>query len=157
MNSLSQLNQELEPIFKLEILSKNPENGIGDFPRIISLDLGVIPLKMVFDRKYLTVSAGAPVEIIFKNRGIQPHNLLICEPGSLELVAKAAERMGSQPDALEKDYVPEMNEVLFSTKLISSQESVKLQFFAPQTPGRYPFVCTFPGHWQTMNGILEVE
>ena len=28
---------------------------------------------------------------------------------------------------------------------------------APKTPGRYPYLCTFPGHWKLMNGGLIVE
>jgi len=24
-------------------------------------------------------------------------------------------------------------------------------------PGRYPYLCTFPGHWKLMNGVLIVE
>jgi len=27
----------------------------------------------------------------------------------------------------------------------------------PEITGDYPFVCTFPGHWQTMNGVMTVE
>ena len=25
---------------------------------------------------------------------------------------------------------------------------------APAQPGNYPFICTFPAHWRTMNGVL---
>jgi uncharacterized protein len=28
---------------------------------------------------------------------------------------------------------------------------------APATPGEYPYVCTFPGHFLLMNGVLVVE
>lgn len=31
-----------------------------------------------------------------------------------------------------------------------------LRFNAPDQPGIYPFVCTFPGHWVVMNGIMVV-
>ena len=29
-----------------------------------------------------------------------------------------------------------------------------LHFRAPSVPGRYPYLCTFPGHWMIMNGEL---
>ena len=28
---------------------------------------------------------------------------------------------------------------------------------APSAPGRYPYLCTFPGHWVIMNGVMIVE
>ena len=31
-----------------------------------------------------------------------------------------------------------------------------LRFKAPSKPGIYPYVCTFPGHWVIMNGIMVV-
>ena len=31
-----------------------------------------------------------------------------------------------------------------------------LRFEAPQEPGVYPYVCTFPGHWIVMNGKMVV-
>ncbi|MFN7768434.1 MAG: hypothetical protein ACK5UC_14625 [Planctomycetaceae bacterium] len=27
---------------------------------------------------------------------------------------------------------------------------------APDAPGKYPFLCSFPGHWMAMNGVLTV-
>ena len=27
---------------------------------------------------------------------------------------------------------------------------------APDAPGDYLYMCTFPGHWRTMNGSMEV-
>jgi azurin len=61
------------------------------------------------------------------------------------------------PKASEKFYVPEIPEVLFATKMIGPQELYTLSFTAPTTPGQYPFLCTFPGHWRMMNGIMVVE
>ena len=31
-----------------------------------------------------------------------------------------------------------------------------MRFQAPAEPGIYPFVCTFPGHWVVMNGVMVV-
>jgi len=33
----------------------------------------------------------------------------------------------------------------------------ELNFTAPSAPGRYPYLCTFPGHWRIMRGVLIVE
>jgi azurin len=33
---------------------------------------------------------------------------------------------------------------------------VRLRFTAPEAAGEYEFVCTYPEHWMTMFGRLEV-
>jgi hypothetical protein len=35
-------------------------------------------------------------------------------------------------------------------------ESDTLKFTAPAKPGEYNFVCTFPGHWVRMYGVMLV-
>ena len=37
------------------------------------------------------------------------------------------------------------------------QDQFTISFRAPATPGRYPYLCTFPGHWMVMNGEMIVE
>jgi azurin len=32
-----------------------------------------------------------------------------------------------------------------------------LRFTAPTTKGKYPYICTFPGHWLVMKGEMVVE
>ena len=71
-------------------------------------------------------------------------------------VGLAAEAMVSSPDAFGKSFIPNTPEVLFSMRLIQPNETLQARFRAPKQPGSYPFVCTFPGHWRTMNGIVEV-
>jgi azurin len=107
--------------------------------------------------KEFTVEAGKPVEIIFENPDFMQHNLLITQIGSLETVGKAADKMAGDPKGAEKNYVPELPEVLFSTKLVNPQQTVTLRFIAPTKAGDYPFVCTFPGHWSIMNGTMKVS
>jgi azurin len=40
---------------------------------------------------------------------------------------------------------------------VQPDQNATVTFTAPTTPGEYPFVCSFPGHWVTMRGILRVE
>lgn len=47
--------------------------------------------------------------------------------------------------------------VLYNTHLIEAGERFDFEFTAPQVEGDYPFVCTFPGHWRMMQGILAVR
>jgi azurin len=41
--------------------------------------------------------------------------------------------------------------------MINPGAQFTIHFDAPKSPGRYPFLCTFPGHWVVMNGALVVE
>jgi hypothetical protein len=46
--------------------------------------------------------------------------------------------------------------VLKATRLVQRGESDRIEFTAPTTPGEYTFVCTFPGHWVRMYGVMLV-
>jgi azurin len=64
--------------------------------------------------------------------------------------------MANSKDAYAKIFVPVISEVLFSTPLVATGKSFKLAFKAPNKPGEYPFICTFPGHWRIMKGVIKV-
>ena len=57
----------------------------------------------------------------------------------------------------EKDYVPDLPDVLHFVPVIDPNKQHSLHFSTPEQPGDYPFICTFPGHWIAMQGILKVE
>jgi azurin len=121
-----------------------------------TIRIEAVRAQMKFDVSHITLAAGEEVEIEFVNADEMPHNLLITSPGAMETVSLAAEAMAKDPSAFAKHFVPETKDVLFSTPLVAPGESVRLRFTAPTRPDGYPFVCTFPGHWRTMNGTVEV-
>ena len=56
-----------------------------------------------------------------------------------------------------KYYLPESPEILAtSSRLIGLGQSDFIEFTAPANPGDYPYLCTFPGHWRLMHGVLKV-
>jgi putative heme-binding domain-containing protein len=114
--------------------------------------------QMEFDRERLIVQAGKPVEFVFENTDIMPHNFVIVTPGQLAPVGNAAEAFATQPAAAGKHFVPPMpgGTVLLASKLLQPRESEQLRFTAPKQPGIYPYVCTYPGHWLRMHGALYV-
>ena len=77
-----------------------------------------VPHKMIYDRTEFFVEAGKPVAIVFQNNDVMPHNLVITKPGRMEIVGEAAERMGAEPDAEQKQYIPETKDVLWHTELL---------------------------------------
>ena len=42
------------------------------------------------------------------------------------------------------------------TKLLGGGESDEITFTAPAA-GEYPFICTFPGHFAIMQGVMTVK
>jgi azurin len=59
----------------------------------------------------------------------------------------------------ETDFIPPAmaNTVIAKTSLAGPGERVQVTFTVPETPGEYPFLCTFAGHYQAgMKGILVV-
>ncbi len=118
--------------------------------------IAVVKNAMKYDTKTFTVKAGSIVEVEFTNPDFMQHNLLILQKGSLDKVGAAADKLAQDPKGIEQNYVPKMAEVLFATKLINPEESVKLKFRVPADAGDYPFICSFPGHWRIMNGIMKV-
>jgi azurin len=41
--------------------------------------------------------------------------------------------------------------------LVNPGQTYTLTFKAPAKVGDYPYVCTFPGHWTLMNGVMHVK
>ncbi len=118
--------------------------------------ISALPNEMKYDIKEFTVEAGKPVVIIFKNPDFMQHNLVIAKPGSLKIVGQAADKLAPDPKAADLNYVPDIPEILFHTPLVDPQATRELEFTAPVQPGDYPYVCTFPGHWSIMNGVMKV-
>lgn len=120
------------------------------------IDIKAVKDIMQYDLKLVTVRAGERITLVFDNPDVMQHNLLIIQKGSLDVVGKAADDMLRASDAFDKQYIPDIPEVLHATPLVDPGESFTLEFTAPTEPGDYPYVCTFPGHWRGMNGVLRV-
>jgi putative heme-binding domain-containing protein len=120
------------------------------------LRIGTLTDQMLFDKERLVVQAGKPVEFAFENTDIMPHNFVIVQPGALEEVGTAAEAQATQPGAAERNYVPQSGKILLASKLLMPRNAQRLPYNSPTTPGIYPYVCTYPGHWRRMYGALYV-
>ena len=66
-------------------------------------------------------------------------------------------RMAKSPEGAKKQYIPDDKRVLHATKLLKVGATETLRFIAPTKPGDYPYVCTFPGHWTIMKGVMTVK
>jgi azurin len=117
--------------------------------------------QMQFSLKEFEVKAGDDVELEFKNAGSLPkiamgHNLVILKKGvsAIAFGGKAlqagANATNALPDAVKDD-------VLAFTKLLGPGEVEVIKFKAPAKPGIHQFVCTFPGHYAMMRGVMVVK
>lgn len=100
---------------------------------------------------------GEAIALTLHNTDVVPHNWVLAAPGTLEGVGQSASRLIGDPDAWVKQYVPDTESVLVFTDVVLPQQEFTVYFRAPQQPGHYPYLCTFPGHWSVMNGVLVVE
>ena len=112
--------------------------------------------EMKYDVTNFSVKAGQTVKIVFENPDHMQHNLLILKPGTFEQVGAAADELAKQPNGVEMQYIPATPDVLFSTPLVDPNDRFELTITVPSTPGDYPYMCTFPGHWRIMHGIMKV-
>lgn len=110
-----------------------------------------------FSPTELSVEPGVKVRLIFRNPDIMQHNLLLLSPGSVEEIGALSDQMATQPDGITKHYIPDSDKVLVASKLVAPQAEEELVFTAPEVPGDYPYLCTFPGHWRIMKGVLHVS
>ncbi|MBI3463784.1 MAG: TIM barrel protein [Planctomycetes bacterium] len=109
-----------------------------------------------FATRSFQVRAGELIALTLKNPDVVPHNWALVRPGTLQSVGEAANRLIADPEAVARQYVPDTGEVLFYTDIVPPGGEFTIYFQAPQTPGRYPYLCTFPGHWTVMNGEMLV-
>ncbi len=71
-------------------------------------------------------------------------------------IGLAAEQIATRPDAIARNFIPDNKQVLFATQMVQPRETARLQFTAPTALGEYPYLCTFPGHWRIMRGVMHV-
>ena len=86
-----------------------------------------------------------------------PHNWVLLMPGKLAVVGDLANKLVADPEAALNHYVPTSTDVLAFTDIVDPKKEFSIYFQVPEKPGRYPYLCSFPGHWMVMNGELIVE
>ncbi len=117
--------------------------------------LKTLTAQMKFDTPELQVEPGAKVTVHFENGDDLPHNICFCDKGT-DVVALAMKEMEKPEEALKRNWLPDDKRVFAHSRLLNPREKDTITFTAPDKPGQYPYVCTFPGHAMTMQGVLRV-
>lgn len=130
-------------------------------PGLKTVRIGCVPERMRFTVEQFSATPGQPVKIVFSNPDATDHNLVIVQPDALAEVGMAANLMARDPKNANSDFIPADKRSLIieaSPMIGPTRKSLVhvLRFNAPTEPGVYPFVCTFPGHWVIMNGVMAV-
>jgi azurin len=116
--------------------------------------------QMQYSTKAFEVTEGQKVVLSFKHIGQLPaiamgHNVVILQAGTA--VPAFATKCAPAKDT---EYIPQdeesKKEVVAHTKLLGGGESDEITFTAP-APGEYPFICSFPGHFAIMQGVMTVK
>jgi putative membrane-bound dehydrogenase-like protein len=121
-----------------------------------AMTLRVVPHLMLFDKTEIVVEAGKRIELTLENPGVMNHNLVVTAPGKLAIVGSLADRLIGAGKLSGKTFVPDSPDVIAASGIAPPRGQTTLAFDAPTVTGNYPFLCTIPGHWSRMNGILKV-
>lgn len=129
----------------------------GGGPRTIEITAGD---NMKFSVTSIEAKPGEELKVVLTNVGTAPieamgHNWTLLKAGTdvaaFDAAAAQAKDNGYIPPSLE-------NEIIVHTKLLGPRKSDEVTFKAPDQPGEYPFLCTFPAHYQVgMKGTLTVK
>jgi lysophospholipase L1-like esterase/glucose/arabinose dehydrogenase/azurin len=113
--------------------------------------------QMKYDTVRLVVEAGKPFEVIFQNGDFMPHNFVIVKPGTRpEVGAASATMRPDQFDSQGRAFIPRTSNIIAATKLVEPGQREALKLTAPAKEGDYEYLCTYPGHWESMWGQLVV-
>ncbi len=140
---------------------------------LLKVKLSCVKEKMLFAAEYMLkpnlgeykeafgeipAKPSQPIRVEFDNPDVTPHNFVLVQPGTLEEVGLAANEMAKDPEAAKSgQFIPKSKKIIVHTKMLKQGEKETLRFKAPRKPGRYPYLCSFPGHWTIMKGVLVVK
>lgn len=125
---------------------------------LLKVEIKCLKERMLFNIENISAKPGQPIRLEFYNPDATSHNFVLVKPGSLEEIGIAANLMATDPIAAKKgQFVPNSDKIIVHSKMLKPEEKEVIRFFAPEMPGEYPYMCTFPGHWTIMKGILLVQ
>ena len=125
-------------------------------PRVIEITANDT---MKYSITTIEAKAGEQLKIVLTNTGSQPkevmgHNWVLLKAGSDSTAFAAA-----ATSAKEANYIPPTlkDQIIAYIDLLGPRKSGEVTFTVPAA-GEYPFLCTFPAHFQVgMKGTLVVK
>ncbi len=121
----------------------------------VTITIKTLRAQMKYDTTEFDVKPGQKVKLVLQNDDDMPHNLCLFQPGT-DAIAIANKQVENADAAVKRDWIPEDKSLWLHSKAVQPKMSDTLTFTAPEKPGVYPYVCTFPGHAAIMNGKMTV-
>ena len=144
----------LRDMDKLNRQIPNPWKNELPNARAVTIDTNK---NLTFKQATIKAKAGETLKFTLRNPDVVPHNWALLKPGTLQKVGDLTNGLIADPEAYLRHYVPQTDDVIVYTDIVEPGERFTVFFQVPKEPGRYPYLCTFPGHWMVMNGMLIVE
>lgn len=123
------------------------------------LTINAKPEEMSFQQVALNAYEGQPLKLVFNNLHPDLHNVVLLKKGvDVDAFGKALEDYLMDPKAIDTNYIPpaQMSNVVAATEVLSYEGSDTVEVEGLEA-GEYVYLCTVPGHWQVMQGVLTIE
>ena len=124
-------------------------------PRVVEITAND---QMKFSVATIDAKVGEEIKVVFKNVGTLPkeamgHNWVLLKPGA-DVAGFATAAM----TAKDTDYVPaaKKGDVVAFVKVLGPKQEGDVTFTVPAA-GDYTFICSFPGHYMLMKGVLKAK
>lgn len=134
----------------------------GDFDKEVVLNPKGNQMK--FKQETFTVKPGQKIKLVFHNTAdakAMKHNVIVVSKAEGKGGKKAAKRIADKGMKAGKknDFEPKEDKALMaSTGIVEpGGNRATITFTAPEKPGKYPYICTYPGHFPMMQGDMIVE
>ena len=122
-------------------------------PKNITITIQPDGNSMAYQTKEFTVKADQEVILIMKNTAtveVMKHNVVILSDSTKvnEVGQKAMSAEG---------YIPNHPAIIAATPMADAGAQTQVTFKAPSKPGKYTYICTYPGHYMMMKGVMIVN
>ena len=127
-------------------------------PALLTLDAAPGGV-MRFEQTTLRAFENQPITLVFNNLHTELHNVVLLKQDvDVAPFGQALNAYLSDPNAIDTDYIPpaEMDKVIAATGVLE-QDGTQTITIDGLPPGEYTYLCTVPGHWAVMQGVLRIE
>jgi azurin len=147
----------LSLLFAMAVVSPAAVDTAADPPRTIDI-VGTDDMK--YSVTTITAKPGEQIKVRLTVKGKIPkvamaHNFVL-----LKLATNIDKLLAEGAPHRATDFIPPSmaSSVIAKTPLAGPGEMVQVTFTVPSKPGKYPYICTFAGHYQAgMKGTLIVK
>jgi azurin len=119
----------------------------------LTVEIETLGNQMKYNVVKIKAKKNSTLLIKFKNNATLPvmkHNIIVLNSED------AIDAVGTAALSAENN-IPDHPSIIASSSMVGPGESTELLINIPDQPGVYPYICTYPGHYQVMQGKIIVE